>query len=184
VLPQKTYALPVIEHLSREYVRGRKSLRTVAWGLLGDSPQHTTLHGWTEGLGAHALGRDYAHGEPCSASERATKDRWPSTVPAPLPPIDDRRYRSEARKERLAAVATVLLFAAAIPVIAKVTPLSDWRRLLVELGLRSPLLFRSDHRATRIEHVVGRAHEDRATWQQNQATKGPSPTRSPPSDSA
>src|SRR5262249_44098513 len=135
------------------------------------------------GLGAHALSRDEARGEQCSAAQRETKDRWPTIEPAPVPPIDERRYRSEARKERLMAVTMVILFAAAIPVIAGSAPLSDWRRLLVEFGLRSPLLFRSDHRVTRIEHVVGRIREDRAAWQENQAAKGPSPTRSPPSDS-
>src|SRR5262249_13381908 len=137
VLPYKTYALPVIEHLSREYARGGKSLREVTWGLLDNSPQHTTLHGWTEGLGAHALSRDAARGEQCSAAQRETKDRWPTIEPAPVPPIDERRYRSEARKERLMAVTMVILFAAAIPVIAGSAPLSDWRRLLVEFGLRS-----------------------------------------------
>lgn len=33
------------------------SLRAVVRDLLGErTPAHTTLHGWTEGLGAHALG--------------------------------------------------------------------------------------------------------------------------------
>ena len=50
--------LDVIEHLAAEYAQGELSLRQVAWGQLGDrTPAHTTLHGWTEGLGAHALGR-------------------------------------------------------------------------------------------------------------------------------
>lgn len=183
VLPYKTYGLPVIEHQSSEYVRGDKSLRAVAWGLLGDGPQHTTLHGWTEGLGAHALGRDDARGEPYSAAQRETKDRWPTMAPRPAPMIDARRYRSEARRERLVAVAMVMLFAAAIPVIAKTDPVSDWRRLLLGFGLSWPLLFRSGHSLTRIEHMVSRHREDRPAWNQNRTDPSPNHTRSPPSDS-
>lgn len=183
VLPHKTYGLPVIERVSSEYLRGDKSLREVAWGLRGVDLQHTTLHGWTEGLGAHALGRDDGRGEPYSAAQRETKDRWPTMAPRSAPRIDARRYRSEPRRERLVAVAMVILFAAVIPVIAKATPLTDWRRLLLGFGLSWPLLFRSDHRLTRIEHVISRHREDRAAWNQNRTDPDPNHTRSPPSDS-
>src|SRR5690606_23750786 len=58
VLPRKVFGLAVIEYLTALYASGGRSLRCVAWSLLGDrSPEHGTLHGWTEGLGAHALGR-------------------------------------------------------------------------------------------------------------------------------
>lgn len=53
-LPGKTYGLAVIEQEIQEYSRGGQSLRQVAWRQLGErTPAHTTLHGWTEGLGAH-----------------------------------------------------------------------------------------------------------------------------------
>ena len=58
VLPRKTFGLTVIEHEVARYAHGDRSLRQVAWSQLGEkAPAHTTLHGWTEGLGAHALGR-------------------------------------------------------------------------------------------------------------------------------
>ena len=57
VLPRKRYALTVIGELSATYCTWRWGLRTVAWDLLGErTPSHATLHGWTQGLGAYALG--------------------------------------------------------------------------------------------------------------------------------
>ena len=59
ILPYKRYSLPVIELAVSLYNRGDLSLRQVAWDqLYGErTPEHTTLHGWTEGLGAYCLGR-------------------------------------------------------------------------------------------------------------------------------
>ncbi len=57
VLPYKQYSVALIAELASTYAKGSASLRSVAWDLLGErTPSHTTLHGWTEGLGAHALG--------------------------------------------------------------------------------------------------------------------------------
>ncbi len=59
VLAYKHYAVSVIAEQAGAYTtRGWvESLRSVAWGLLGErTPSHTTLHGWTEGLGAYGLG--------------------------------------------------------------------------------------------------------------------------------
>ena len=57
VLPYKQYSLTVITALVSTYNTWCLSLRRVVWDLLGErTPAHTTLHGWTEGLGAHALG--------------------------------------------------------------------------------------------------------------------------------
>jgi hypothetical protein len=59
ILPFKLYTLSVIELAVSLYNRGDLSLRQVAWvQLYGErTPEHTTLHGWTEGLGAWWLGR-------------------------------------------------------------------------------------------------------------------------------
>jgi len=59
ILPYKLYTLPVIELSAGFYNRGDLSLRHVAWDLFyGDrTPAHTTLHAWTEGLGAWWLGQ-------------------------------------------------------------------------------------------------------------------------------
>ena len=57
ILPYKRYSLAVISALVSTYATWSLSLRRVVWDLLGErTPAHTTLHGWTEGLGAHALG--------------------------------------------------------------------------------------------------------------------------------
>ena len=57
VLPYKQYSVAVITELASTYATGSASLRSVVWDLLGErTPAHTTLHGWTEGLGAHVLG--------------------------------------------------------------------------------------------------------------------------------
>jgi hypothetical protein len=52
ILPYKQYSVAVIAELASTYAKGSASLRSVAWDLLG---AHTTLHGWSEGLGAHVL---------------------------------------------------------------------------------------------------------------------------------
>ena len=59
ILPFKLYSVPVIELAVCLYNRGALSLRQVAWvQLYGErTPEHTTLHGWTEGLGAWCLSR-------------------------------------------------------------------------------------------------------------------------------
>jgi hypothetical protein len=58
-LPHKTFGAAAIELVMAEYSEGRRSLRQVAWAQLGErTPAHTSLHGWTEGFGLHALGRD------------------------------------------------------------------------------------------------------------------------------
>ena len=108
-LPRKIYGLSVIELEVAAYSRGDRSLRQVAWGQLGErTPAHTTLHGWTEGLGAHALGRPGGElgGAPMSRLIAEAAPRVPEITGAlriePMP--DPRRYRSEARRDRLAAV--------------------------------------------------------------------------------
>ena len=57
ILPYKQYSVVLIAELAGTYVTWSVSLRGVVWNLLGErTPSHTTLHGWTEGLGAHVLG--------------------------------------------------------------------------------------------------------------------------------
>jgi hypothetical protein len=185
VLPGKTYALSVIEHLAARYVAGDGSLRRVAWSLLGErTPQHTTLHAWTEGLGAHVLGRDATRGEPHSAMVAETAVRWPSMVSVTTPSIDPRRYRSEPRHERLSAVATLMQMARAIPDIAAATPLADWRRLAIGLGVSSPLSFRTGCSCTPIEQVPSAAARSCAPCPSKRSNLPPSRTRSPPGASS
>ena len=112
VLSRKQYSLTVIAGQVARYAGGGLSLRQVAWDLLGDrSPSHTTLHGWTEGLGAHALGLPGGDvgGLPFSGVLAEAEVRVPSvrSVWEASYAVDERRYHSEPRRERLAAVARV-----------------------------------------------------------------------------
>ena len=108
-LARKTYGLAVIEQEISDYSRGDRSLRQVAWSQLGErTPAHTTLHGWSEGLGAHALGRPGGElgGAPISRLIAEAEPRVPGIVEVlrSEPEPDPRRYRSKARRARLAAV--------------------------------------------------------------------------------
>lgn len=184
VLSRKTYSMPVIEHLVARYAAGADSLRQVAWSLLhGHLPQHTTLHGWTEGLGAHVLGRDAVAGEPHSAMVAEATCRWPAIGDQPPPRIDPRRFRSAPRHERLSAVAGLVQMASAIPGIDPLLPLADWRRRAIEQGVSSPLSFRSARLRTPIEQVDPAVLGSCCPCP-NQDPKSPSHrTRSPPGDS-
>ncbi len=185
VLPHKTYSLGVIEHLAVEHALGSKSLREAAWSLLGDrTPQHTTLHAWTEGLGAHAQGRGRETAEPFSALLSETKRRWPGIADVKPPAIDPRRHRSEPRRERLLALAILLRIAQAIPVIDRQVPLCDWRRIAIGFGLSSPLSFQTVRAHTPIGHVHSANTDARPAWIKNPTRPGPSRTRSPPGDSS
>lgn len=92
------------------YNRGDLSLRQVAWDqFYGERPpEHTTLHGWTEGLGAYCLGRtvgEVAFSVPATRilaelEIRFSKMKSLHSIPVWINP---QRYRSEGRLERLKA---------------------------------------------------------------------------------
>ena len=157
ILPRKRYGLAVIECLVTAYAKGLRSLRQVAWGLAGKrTPAHTSLHGWTEGLGAHALGREageVAGGTPHTALVAETQARMPGTRDVAPPAVDERRYRSEARRERLAAGAGLLAVAIVATGAESPVALASWCALALGWGLTSPLLFRSGLSSTRLEQV-------------------------------
>jgi len=98
VLPRKTYGLSVIEHEVSAYSAGDRSLRDVACQLGDRTPAHTTLHGWTEGLGAHALGRPGGElgGAPMSRLIAEAEPRVVGITESQRtePTPDPRRYRS------------------------------------------------------------------------------------------
>jgi hypothetical protein len=157
VLPHKVYGLAVIEHQAAQYARGDLSLRQVAWRQLGEkAPAHTTLHGWTEGIGAHALGR------PGGDAGGATISRFVAEAEARSPEVagtmrahvdvDLRRYRSEARRERLAAVTRLLVLIRLVAGIAHPDAAAECRRLATTWSASSTLHFRSRLSCTAIEH--------------------------------
>ncbi len=194
VLPYKHYAVSVIAQLLAGYSHGWwHSLRGVAWGLLGErTPAHTTLHGWSEGLGAHALGLPAGEfggregGWPFSGVLAETEARVPALRALWDAPVwvDARRYRSEPRRERLAAVARVLALADTVTGRPRHEALETWRGLTVRWSGSSGLRFPSRLWFTGIEHVDEpdrRGLRARAPPKQRRC---PIPTPSPPGGSS
>ncbi|MBD3337023.1 MAG: hypothetical protein GF355_16030 [Candidatus Eisenbacteria bacterium] len=108
LLPRKTYALSVIGQAASLYDEERTtSLRKVVWEeMSGDrTPAPSTLHAWTEGLGAYALGRpagEVADAVPAARIVSELKGRFPQ-LRREARAIPPRRAHSQARKERLLA---------------------------------------------------------------------------------
>ena len=115
VLPRKHYGLSVIEHQMAAYAEGDRGLRKVAWDLAGERvPAFTTIYAWSESLGAYLLGREAGEvpgSRPHTALVAETEARMPEARDVALPAVDERRTRSQARHERLAAVARLLVVA-------------------------------------------------------------------------
>ena len=154
VLPRKRYGADVIEHVVAGYDKGVRTLRQVVWDLLGAAPAHTTLHGWTQGLGLYALGRpraELSEGLPASraleeASRRVREVRsaWSQERPA----IPASRCRSEERRENLTSVRRFLGCSSLLGGLA------EWNRLVLGWLRSWPILFRSAVSCTPIEHRV------------------------------
>lgn len=184
-LPRKTYGLAVIEHDVSEYSRGDRSLRQVAWSQLGGrTPAHTTLHGWTEGLGAHALGRPGGDlgGAPMSRFVADAEPRLPAVAEALLADVhsDPRRYRSEPRRDRLAAVIRTMAVVKTVAGMNHPHTMAECRRLALAWSQSSVLVFPSRLLCTAIEHR-GRLESprSRASCPSNR-DRCPIRTRSPP----
>lgn len=195
VLPHKHYGIAVIASIAAAHVEANKSLRTAAWTThIGPTPAHATLHAWTEGLGAFVLGRSFGclpDAQPYQAIVATITSRWSAlnTKPPRPPQIDPRRYRSEARGERLLAVANVLALAEAVVDIATLdvdlpldqSPLCLWRQLAIGLGVPAPFAFRTGIKCTPFEHVVANNPESPQLIQQTGDSVCETRSRSPPS---
>ena len=198
VLPRKHYGLAVIATTAAAHVEANKSLRAAAWTThTGQTPAHTTLHAWTEGLGAFVLGRSFGSlpdAHPYQATVAIITARWSvlNTKPLRPPQIDPSRYRSEARGERLLAVANVLALAEAVIGIATLdvdlpleqSPLCLWRQLAIGLGVPAPFAFRTGIKCTPFEHVVASDPESPQFLQQTGDSVCETRSRSPPSASS
>lgn len=128
ILPYKHYSIQVIALVVCRYQAGDFSLREVAWNFMdGHTPSHKTLHGWSEGLGAHVLGlpKGDLGGLPFSRILTEAEVRVPTVRDAfeATYPVDARRYRSESRRERLSAVGRLIAFARTLS--GKSSP-EDW----------------------------------------------------------
>jgi hypothetical protein len=189
VLPYKRYSLAVITELVSTYATWSSSLRSVVWDLLGErTPSHTTLHGWTEGLGAHVLGLPggEAGGVPFSrfvVEARARLAPVAQVVQAPLR-VDECRYRSEARRERLAGVAMLIAVAQLVAGAPASDSLARCRRLALVWSNSCVLVFPSRFSCTAIEHRR-RPDGPRSRYPpQASRDRCPTRTRSPPGASS
>lgn len=189
VLPRKTYGVAVIEHEVAAYSQGGRGLRQVAWHQLGDrTPAHTTLHGWTEGLGAHALSRPGgdAGGAPLSRLVAEAEPRVPAVRDALRAEVhpDPRRYRSEARRDRLAAVLRAMALVTAIAGKPHPQAMAECRRLALLWSGSSVLDFRARLSCTPFEHRDrSRRPRSRAPSERSR-DRCPIRTRSPPGASS
>lgn len=184
-LPRKTYAATVIEQQAAEYAPGDRSLRQVAWGQLGErTPSHATLHGWTEGLGAHVLGRPGgdAGGIPASRflAEAAARVAGVAAAMREQVHVDPRRYRSEARRERLAAMAQILAIVTLVAERPHPFALAECRRLACRWSASSALVFRSRLSSTAIEHRARPRQPRSGSSTPTSRDRCPTRTRSPP----
>ena len=130
ILPRKHDGLSVIEYQMAAYAEGDKGLRPVAWSHAGErTPAFATIRAWTEGLGAHALGREageVAGGTPHTALVAETQARMPGARDVAPPAVDERRYRSPARRARLAAVDRTLVVAGVATGASTPGALASW----------------------------------------------------------
>jgi len=189
VLPYKRYSLAVMSAEMATHAKGGSSLRGVAWSVLGErTPCHATLHGWTEGLGAHALGlpSGEAGGAPFSRFLAEAQARTPSLRACfeAHYPVDERRYRSEARRERLAAVAMVMALACELSECPAVQRLAHCRRLTLAWSGSCVLVFPSRLLCTAIEHRGSAVARASHRGPQMSRPRCPIRTRSPPGASS
>lgn len=190
VLPRKVYSLAVIEHQVATYSSGEQSLRRVSWNQLGArTPTHTTLHGWTEGLGAYVLGRPGGD-LGCVPMSRLVGDAEPRVRgladmrTCEATPPDPRRYRSEARCERLAAVTAAMALMVVIANTPHPNSMAECRRLSLGWSGVSPLEFPSRLLCSAIE-LLAQSDPPRSRPPQSRSQdKCPTRTRSPPDASS
>jgi hypothetical protein len=191
VLPCKTYGLAVIEDEVSDYSKGNLSLRQVAWRQLGDrTPAHSTLHGWTEGLGAHALGRPSGDlgggGAPMSRFVAEAEPRVPAvraTLSSEISP-DPRRHRSEPRRDRLIAVIRTMALARLIVGAVHPHAMAWCRRLMLSWSASSSFEFPSRIPCTAIEHRDRSESPRSRTSSPRSRDRCPTRTRSPPDASS
>lgn len=188
-MPYKTYGTAAIEHEVADYSGGDKSLRQVAWRQLGDrTPAHTTLHGWTEGLGAHASGRPGGDmgGAPISRLVSEAEPRVPKvmeTLRAEVSP-DPRRYRSEGRRDRLAALILAMALVTIIAGLPHPRAMAECRRLALSWAHVSVLGFASRLRCIPIEHCDRSESPRSRSSSPRSRDRCPTRTRSPPNASS
>jgi hypothetical protein len=189
ILPCKLYTLPVIELAVSLYNRGDLSLRQVAWDqLYGEhTPEHTTLHGWTEGLGAWWLGRtigEVAFSVPATRILAELEIRFSQVKSLHSIPvrINPQRYRSQGRCERLQACKRFGIIGTMLDV-KNAWKFVELNRLIISWGNSFGLGFKTGICCTPIEHTDSM---DMRAWLKittKEPLSCPIHGRSPPGDS-
>lgn len=189
ILPHKLYSLPVIELSVCLYNRGDLSLRQVVWDqLYGEhTPEHTTLHAWTEGLGAWWQGRtigEVAFSVPATRVLAELEIRFPQMSSLHSIPvrINPQRSRSQGRQQRLEACKRFEIISTMLDVK---TPYKfyELNRLIISWGNWFGLGFKTGICCTAIEHIYFR---NVRAWGQilpKEPLSCPIHGRSPPFDS-
>ena len=147
---------------------------------------------WTEGLGAHVLGLPtgafggQAGGWPFSRVFAEAEARVPQvrTVWEAAVWVDARRYRSEGRRERLAAVAKVLALADTVTGAPGPEALGAWRALTVRWSGSCGLRFPSRLLCTGIEQVAEPDRRESRARSPPRQRRCPIRTLSPPGASS
>ena len=189
ILPHKLYTLPVIELSVSLYNRGDLSLRQVAWvQLYGErTPEHTTLHGWTEGLGAWWQGRtmgEVAFAVPATRVLAELEIRFPQMKSLHSMPvrINWQRYRSQGRRQRLEACKRFEIMGTMLD-SQNTWKWCELNRLIISWGNWFGLGFKTGICCTAIEHIES---TDVRIWRQilpKEPLSCPIHGRSPPGDS-
>lgn len=183
VLPRKRYSVQVIERLVEEYDQNKKGLRKVVDGLPGDAPAHTTLHAWTDGIGAWFLGRpggEVPSALPAARVMEAIRIRRSGVSKierSASSRIDPDRYQSEERRIRLEALrkfVTVIAYFGGLPWICK--------QILVWLK-SSPIGFKTGHLVPPIERVGPPDRRESLPSTDRKDKRCKTRGRSPPGDS-
>jgi hypothetical protein len=160
----------------------------VAWQeLYGErTPMHTTLHGWTEGLGAYWLGRSVGEISGALPAARILAElecRYPQikNLHQIALWVNPQRYRSEARRQRLEACKRLALCCRLLD-LKEPWMFSQLNALILALGNSCGLGFRTGICCTAIEHVDSAGV---LPWPQNskEVLSCPIHGRSPPGDS-
>jgi len=189
ILPYKLYSLPVIELAVSLYNRGDLSLRQAAWDqLYGErTPEHTTLHGWTEGLGAYCMGRtvgEVTFSVPATRILAELELRFSQMTSLHSIPvwINPQRYRSQGRLERLEACKRLEIIGTMLDV-KNPWKFCELNGLIVSWGNSCGLGFRTGICCTPIEHIDS---TDVRSWPQistKEPLSCPIHGRLPPGDS-
>ena len=189
ILAHKLYTLPVIELCVCLYNRGDLSLRQVAWvQLYGErTPEHTTLHGWSEGLGAWWLGRtigEVAFCVPATRIQAQLEIRFSQVKSLHSIPvwINPQRYRSQGRCERLQACKRFEIMSTMLD-CQNTWKWCELNRLIISWGNWFGLGFKTAIYCTAIEHPNW---TDMRLWlkiSKKEPLSCPIHGRSPPGDS-